>query len=88
MNNTNLSSRVANLNPPWNGDESEQASNAHFQKAMQLTGQEFMDALQYYSKVSGVSSIQVLGLLLFVLLAVCIPVIGEQCTRCCINLCR
>ena len=53
MNNTNLSSRVATLNPPWNGDQSEQASNAQFQKAMQLTGQEFMEALEYYSKVGG-----------------------------------
>ncbi|KAL3162614.1 hypothetical protein ABBQ38_008661 [Trebouxia sp. C0009 RCD-2024] len=50
VNNTNLSSRVANLNPPWNGDQSEQASNAQFQKAMQLTGLEFMEALEYYSK--------------------------------------
>lgn len=52
INNTNLSSRVANLNPAWNGDQSEQASNSQFQKAMQLTGQEFMEALEYYSKVT------------------------------------
>lgn len=52
VSNTNLSSRVANLNPPWNGDQSEQASDAQFQKAMQLTGHEFMEALDYYSNVS------------------------------------
>ncbi|DBB18394.1 hypothetical protein WJX82_003401 [Trebouxia sp. C0006] len=49
VSNTNLSSRVGNLNPPWNGDQSEEASNAQFQKAMQLTGHEFSDALEYYS---------------------------------------
>ena len=52
VSNTNLSSRVASLNPPWNGDQSEEASNAQFQKAMQLTGHEFMEALEYYSNVS------------------------------------
>lgn len=51
LSNTNLSSRVAALNPPWNGDQSEEASNAQFQKAMQLTGHEFMEALDYYSNV-------------------------------------
>lgn len=61
VNNTNLSSRVANLNPPWNGDQSEQASNAQFQKAMQLTGLEFMEALEYYSKVSVCQAYIVLG---------------------------
>lgn len=49
--NTDLSSRVAYLNPPWNGDQSEAASNAQFQKAMQLTGREFMEALNYYGTV-------------------------------------
>ena len=52
VSNTNLSSRVASLNPSWNGDQSEEASNAQFQKAMQLTGHEFMEALDYYSNVS------------------------------------
>lgn len=52
VSNTDLSSRVASLNPPWNGDQSEAASNAQFQKAMQLTGREFMDALNYYGTVS------------------------------------
>ena len=52
VSNTNLSSRVASLNPPWNGDQSEQASDAQFQKAMELTGHEFMEALEYYSNVS------------------------------------
>ena len=58
VSNTNLSSRVASLNPPWNGDQSEEASNAQFQKAMQLTGHEFMEALEYYSKVSHLAVVQ------------------------------
>lgn len=52
VSNTNLSSRVASLNPSWNGDQSEEASNVQFQKAMQLTGHEFTEALDYYSNVS------------------------------------
>ena len=52
VSNTDLSSRVASLNPPWNGDQTEAASNAQFQNAMQLTGKEFMDALNYYGTVS------------------------------------
>ena len=47
---------MGNLNPPWNGDQSEEASNAHFQKAMQLTGHEFSDALEYYSNVKSAST--------------------------------
>jgi hypothetical protein len=56
VSNTTLSSRVGNLNPPWNGDQSEEASDAQFQKAMQLTGHEFSDALEYYSNVRSASS--------------------------------
>lgn len=56
VSNTNLSSRVGNLNPTWNGDQSEEASHAQFQKAMQLTGHEFTEALEYYSNVRSASS--------------------------------
>ena len=56
VSNTNLSSRVGSLNPPWNGDQSEEASNAQFQKAMQLTGHEFSDALDYCSNVRSAST--------------------------------
>ena len=59
--NTNLSSRVAALNPPWNGDQSDAASNAQFQKAMQLTGHEFMEALEYYSNVSLPSNVRTIA---------------------------
>ncbi len=47
---------MGSLNPPWNGDQSEEASNAQFQKAMQLTGHECTEALEYYSNVRSASS--------------------------------
>jgi len=47
---TNLSSRVGNLNPRWNQDSSNAATDAAFQKAMALTGSEFLEAVDYVSK--------------------------------------
>jgi len=47
--NTNLSSRVGNLNPKWNDEE--QDSDAGFYKAIELTGSEFLDKVNYYGKV-------------------------------------
>ncbi|CAM4680299.1 MYG1 exonuclease isoform X1 [Caretta caretta] len=43
---TNLSARVANLNPRWN--DTDQDTEAGFKKAMELVGQEFLDRLNYY----------------------------------------
>uniref|UniRef100_A0A1E1X978 Putative secreted protein n=1 Tax=Amblyomma aureolatum TaxID=187763 RepID=A0A1E1X978_9ACAR len=45
--NTNLSSRVAHLNPPWN--EPNPKPDELFQKAMKLTGEEFLDRVRYYA---------------------------------------
>uniref|UniRef100_A0A023GN45 Putative secreted protein n=1 Tax=Amblyomma triste TaxID=251400 RepID=A0A023GN45_AMBTT len=45
--NTNLSSRVAHLNPPWN--EPNPKPDEQFQKAMKLTGEEFLDRVHYYA---------------------------------------
>lgn len=46
--NTDLSSRVAGLNPRWN--EPEDDLDARFQRAMALTGSELVDAINYYWK--------------------------------------
>ena len=48
---TNLSSRVGGLNPRWNQDSSSAAADAAFQKAVALTGSEFLEAVDYVSKV-------------------------------------
>ncbi|KAK9839664.1 hypothetical protein WJX81_004487 [Elliptochloris bilobata] len=47
---TDLSSRVGALNPRWNGDASAAATDAGFAKAVELTGHEFEEAVDYYSK--------------------------------------
>eukprot|EP00746_Dinoflagellata_sp_MGD_P031737 gnl/MRDRNA2_/MRDRNA2_175496_c0_seq1.p1 gnl/MRDRNA2_/MRDRNA2_175496_c0~~gnl/MRDRNA2_/MRDRNA2_175496_c0_seq1.p1 ORF type:complete len:403 (-),score=71.86 gnl/MRDRNA2_/MRDRNA2_175496_c0_seq1:15-1166(-) len=44
--NTNISARVAQLNPSWNEDESRDRRNALFRDAMELTGHEFRSAVQ------------------------------------------
>ncbi|XP_048477108.1 UPF0160 protein MYG1, mitochondrial isoform X1 [Rhincodon typus] len=43
---TNLSSRVANLNPAWNAKDPD--TEEAFGKAVKLVGSEFLDRLQYY----------------------------------------
>ncbi|XP_028577359.2 MYG1 exonuclease [Podarcis muralis] len=43
---TNVSSRVAYLNPRWN--DKDQDTEPGFQKAMELVGNEFLDRLDYY----------------------------------------
>ncbi|XP_075757714.1 LOW QUALITY PROTEIN: MYG1 exonuclease [Pelodiscus sinensis] len=45
---TNLSARVAYLNPRWN--DADQDTEAGFQKAMELVGREFLDRLDYYHR--------------------------------------
>ncbi|XP_075528900.1 MYG1 exonuclease isoform X1 [Dermacentor variabilis] len=45
--NTNLSSRVGHLNPPWN--EPNPKLDEQFQKAMRLTGEEFLERVRYYA---------------------------------------
>jgi uncharacterized UPF0160 family protein len=41
ISNTSLGARVANLNPKWNEDGSEDVLNRQFLKAVELTGAEF-----------------------------------------------
>uniref|UniRef100_UPI00398E3E7B MYG1 exonuclease n=1 Tax=Pristiophorus japonicus TaxID=55135 RepID=UPI00398E3E7B len=43
---TNLSSRIAHLNPPWNAES--QDTEAGFTKALKLVGTEFMDRMEFY----------------------------------------
>lgn len=64
ISNTNLSARVGGLNPRWNEDSSSDRTDAQFQKAVQLTGSEFLNCLDYISKVALMSRVlHVLGLL-------------------------
>lgn len=44
---TNLSSRVSHLNPPWN--EPNPRPDEQFQKAMRLTGEEFLERVRFYA---------------------------------------
>lgn len=46
---TDLSSRVASLNPVWNQPSSPEIYDAQFVKASQLTGEEFLGKLNYYA---------------------------------------
>ncbi|KAF5390255.1 hypothetical protein D9757_002911 [Collybiopsis confluens] len=46
---TDLSARVAHLNPPWNKSLAAQDMDAQFEKASTLTGSEFLARLDYYS---------------------------------------
>ena len=48
---THLSARVGKLNPDWNEDNSDQALDSCFQKAMSLTGSEFQEEVTWISKV-------------------------------------
>lgn len=47
---TDLSSRVGNLNPRWDEEDPPEVYDRQFQKAVELTGAEFSDALNYYAK--------------------------------------
>jgi len=48
-NNTDLSSRVRALNPPWNQTVDSQAMDTRFEEASLLTGTEFLGKLDYFS---------------------------------------
>ncbi|GMH34452.1 hypothetical protein BSKO_02286 [Bryopsis sp. KO-2023] len=48
--NTSLSSRVSFLNPQWNEDSSDEVQYARFCQAMELTGSEFKDSIDYIYK--------------------------------------
>mmetsp|Transcript_5140 Transcript_5140/g.11186 ORF Transcript_5140/g.11186 Transcript_5140/m.11186 type:complete len:387 (+) Transcript_5140:10-1170(+) len=50
VNNTTLGARVAHLNPKWNEDSSEGVLYNQFLKAVQLTGSEFKDAVEYVGR--------------------------------------
>ena len=45
---TNLSSRIANLNPGWNEDDSDIQERFHW--AMEVVKSEFFDRVNYYAK--------------------------------------
>lgn len=49
--NTNLSSRVGNLNPTWLQESTPQLLDAQFEKAVQLAGGEWLEAVQYTANV-------------------------------------
>lgn len=51
LTNTHLAARVGGLNPRWNEDSSNERTNAQFEKAVQLTGSEFMESVDYLAKV-------------------------------------
>ncbi len=42
---------MGGLNPRWNEDSSNERADAQFQKAVQLTGSEFMESVDYLAKV-------------------------------------
>ena len=50
MSSTNLSSRVGGLNPRWNEDASPELTQQRFLKAMDLTGGEFLESVEYFAK--------------------------------------
>ena len=52
LSNTHLAARVGGLNPRWNEDASSERADAQFQKAVQLTGSEFLECVHYLSKAS------------------------------------
>lgn len=56
ISNTNLSARVGGLNPRWNEDQSAERTDAQFLKAVQLTGSEFLESVDYISKVTAPGS--------------------------------
>jgi hypothetical protein len=50
-NSTDLSSRVGKLHPAWNEDDSAEVYYKGFLKAVELTGSEFLDSVNYFGKV-------------------------------------
>lgn len=50
-NSTDLSSRVGKLHPAWNEDDSAEVYYKGFLKAVELTGFEFLDSVNYFGKV-------------------------------------
>lgn len=50
LNNTHLSARVGRLNPDWNEDSSAGTLDARFAQAVELTGEEFKESVNYYAK--------------------------------------
>ena len=56
LTNTHLAARVGGLNPRWNEDSSNERTNAQFEKAVQLTGSEFMESVDYLAKVGCLDS--------------------------------
>lgn len=59
--NTHLAARVGNLNPRWNEDSSAERTDAQFQKAVQLTGSEFLESVDYLAKVGSPAQLQDAG---------------------------
>ena len=56
LSNTHLAARVGGLNPRWNEDSSNERTDTQFEKAVQLTGSEFMEAVGYLAKVGFLDS--------------------------------
>lgn len=50
INSTHLSARVGALNPSWNQDQSDDARLQAFAKAMDLTGKEFIECVEFYAQ--------------------------------------
>lgn len=49
INSTHLSARVGGLNPAWNQDQSDAARLEGFSKAMEMTGREFVQCVEFYT---------------------------------------
>ena len=52
-NGTDLSARVGKLNPNWNEEYNASTLYTAFLKASALTGEEFLDSVNYFGNVSG-----------------------------------
>ncbi len=50
---TDLGSRVGGLNPRWNEAATDADLDERFRRAMALTGSEFLESVDYISKVRG-----------------------------------
>ena len=78
VSNTHLAARVGSLNPRWNEDSSSQRADDQFQRAMQLTGIEFLESVDYLNKVRSMSECQRTALWTFMMqqlrrFSVCMP---------------
>ncbi|KAG0586714.1 hypothetical protein KC19_2G111500 [Ceratodon purpureus] len=49
-NETHLSARVGKLNPDWMDEQTPEAEEEAFRKAMKLTGSEFLESVRYYAR--------------------------------------